>query len=76
MVRRLLTTSAAMVVVPLGVLYAVRYGVLPAMVPDITDSDATLYGGLAAVVSVNAVIAVYAYLAYLDDDSDARRKRM
>ncbi|CAI5489878.1 unnamed protein product [Closterium sp. Naga37s-1] len=77
---RFAVTSVAMWVLPLAVLFSVKqdlsflqryfpsslWAVLARSDPSAPPVDATLWAGLAAVLSVNAVIAVYIILALRD----------
>lgn len=68
--QRFILTSVVMWMAPLVVLWAFNSNILPS-ISDVTPQTRTLLSGILAVVSVNAVIAVYVWMALRDPPTSA-----
>ncbi|XP_030538902.1 uncharacterized protein LOC115747018 [Rhodamnia argentea] len=61
-VEKFLLASMLMWIIPVAVLYGFNHNVFPGS-SDLSPHSLTLWSGLLAVISVNAVIGFYIYLA-------------
>ncbi len=74
-IRKLLVTTVAMILVPIAVFFGVRH--VAAATLSVQAGGANLCGGIAAAVVVNVIMVFYVLLAWnekLDDPTEVSKK--